>query len=117
MSEYKKIKNGHRLSTTTADLSHLMNKFRKLHKIKDEATVHLVDDQLQKIETDTCGIFQLYFYVNFFTPVDGSMIIIDKTLSKLTLEKLMNEIFSLDRDKNENLTEQCVEEHEISKGE
>ena len=113
MSEYEKGKNDHRLSKTTAGLLHLIKEFRKLDKIKDEATVHLVDDQLQKIETGTCGMVQLYFYVNLFTPVDGSTIINDKRLSKLTL----NEIFSLDKDKNESLIEQFAEEHEISKGE
>ena len=117
MSEYEKIKNAHRLNTTTADLLHLMNKFGKLHKIKDKVIVHLVDDQLQKTETDTCGIFQLYFYVNLFTPVDSSAIIKDKTLSKSMLEKLLNKIFSLDREKNESLIKKFVEEHKISKGE
>ena len=64
MNEYEKIKNGHRLRPTTQDLLHLMYQFGKLHKVKDTIKVHLVDDQLQKIETDTCGIFQIYFYFN-----------------------------------------------------
>ena len=38
-----------------------MNKFRKKHNLQNEVTVHFVDDQLQKIETDTFGIFQHYF--------------------------------------------------------
>ena len=92
MGEYKKIRNGNRLSTTTIDLLHLMYQYGKLHNIKDEVTVHLVDYQLQKIDTDMCGIFQLYFYVNLFIPMDGSSIIQDKPLSKSTIEKLMNEI-------------------------
>ena len=64
MNECKKLKNGHRLRLTTQDLLHLMYQFGKLHKVKDTIKVHLVDDQLQKIETDTCGIFQIYFYFN-----------------------------------------------------
>ena len=60
MREYEKIRNSHRLMTTQ-DLLYLMYEFGKLHKINDAATVHLVDDHLQKIEMDTCGIFQLYF--------------------------------------------------------
>ena len=98
MKEYEKIRHANRLSTTAIDLLHLI---RELHGIKDEVTIHLVDDQLQKLETDTCGIFQLYVYVNLFTPIEGSSIIYDKTLSKFTLEKLLNEIFSLYRDSNE----------------
>ena len=76
----------------------------------------MVDDQLQKIETDTCGIFQLYFYVNLFTPLENSSIVNDKNLSKSTLEKLLNEIFYLDRDKDESLVEQFAEEKEIARG-
>ena len=94
-----------------------MHEYGKMHKIRDEVTVHLVDDQLQKLDTDTCEIFQLYFYVNLFTQVDGSSIIQDKTLSKSTLKKLLNEIFSLDRDNNEKLVDQFAEEYEIRKRE
>ena len=116
MREYEKIRNSHRLTTTTQDLLHLMYEFGKLHKINDVVTVHLVDDQLQKIEMDTCGIFQLYFYVHLFTPLENSSIVNDKKLSKSTLEKLLNEIFYLDRDKNESLGEQFAEEKDILKG-
>ena len=45
---------------------HLINKFGKLHDLKEEVRVHFVDDQLQKTETDTCGVFQLYFFINLF---------------------------------------------------
>ena len=51
MNEYEKIKNANRLSTTTQDLLHLMNKFRKIHNLKNEVMVHFVDDQLQQKQT------------------------------------------------------------------
>ena len=86
MIEYEKIRNGHRLTPTAQDLLHLMNEFGKLHKTK----VHLVHNQLQKIETDTCGMFQLYFYFNLFMPLENSLIINDEKLSKSTIEKLLN---------------------------
>ena len=57
MKEYEKIRDANRLSTTAIDLIYLIREFGKLHGIKDEVTIHLVDDQLQKLETDTCGIF------------------------------------------------------------
>ena len=82
MNKYEKIKNANRLSTATQDLLHLMNEFGKKHNLKNEVMVHFVHDQLQKTETDTCGIFQLYFYVNLFNPVENSQIISDKTLTK-----------------------------------
>ena len=66
--EYEKIRKDHRLATTTQDLLHLMYKFEKLHKIDDIVIVHLVNNQLIKFKTDTCGIFLLYFYINLFTP-------------------------------------------------
>ena len=91
MREYEKIRNGHRLTTTTQDLLHMIYKFGKLHKINNVVTVHLVDNQLQKIEADTCGIFQLYFYVNLFTLLENSSIVNNKKLSKSTLEKFLNE--------------------------
>ena len=94
----------------------MMYEFGKLHKINDVVTVHLVNNQLQKIEMDTCGIFQLYFYVNLFTPLENSSIVNDKKLSISTLEKLLNEIFYLDSNKNENLVEQFAEEKDIARG-
>ena len=78
--------------------------------------MHLIDDKLQKIGTDTCGIFQLSFYVNLFTPLENSSIVNDKKLLKSTLEKLLNEIFYLERDKNESLVEQFTEKKEIARG-
>ena len=86
MNENEKIKNANRLSTTTQDLLHLMNKFGKNHNLKNEVMVHFVDDQLQKTETGTCGIFQLYFYVSLLNPVENSQIISDKTLTKKPLK-------------------------------
>ena len=51
MNEYEKIKNANRLSTTTQDLLHLMNEFRKKHNLKNEVMVHFVDNQLQQKQT------------------------------------------------------------------
>ena len=106
MREYEKIRKGHRLTITTQDLLHLMYEFEKLHKTNDVVTGHLADDQLQKIEMDTCGIFQLYIYVNLFTLLKNISMENDKKLSKSTLEKLLNETFYFGRDKNESLVEQ-----------
>ena len=96
MEEYKKIKTVNRLSETTQDILHLINEFGKLHNLKEEVRVHFADDQLQKTETVTCRVFQLYFFVNLFNPYENSAIIEDKILThkKKTIEKLLNEIFS-----------------------
>ena len=59
--EYKKLKNFDKLSKATVDLLHLVNKHGKKHRLRNEVIVHLVDDQLQMIEKDTCGMYQIYF--------------------------------------------------------
>ena len=113
MSEYEKIKDTKQLKTTTQDLLHLMYEFGKLHNIQNEITVFSLDDQLQKIETDTCGIFQIYFYYNLFNPFSDSSIIKDKVLTKHTIEKLLNEIFSLNQEQNEKVIEQFAQQNNI----
>ena len=113
MQEYEKIKNKNRLSETTIDLLDLMYKFGKKHNLRNEVIVHLVDDQLQMIERDTCGMYQIYFYVNLFNPLENSSIIIEKILNKPTIEKLLNEILSTDRQENENRRKQFAEENYI----
>ena len=113
MREYEKIKNEHRLRPTTQDLLHLIYEYGRLHNIKDLVTVYSVDDQLQKLETDTCGIFQLYFYFNLFVPYENSSVLGDSKLTKRKVEKLLNEIFSLDRNQNEEEMERFAKEKNI----
>ena len=113
MQEYEKIKNKNRLGETTIDLLDLMYKFGKKHNLRNEVIVHLVDDQLQMIKRDTCGMYQIYFYVNLFNPLENSSIIIEKILNKRTIEKLLNEILSTDRQENENRRKQFAEENYI----
>ena len=102
MEEDEKLKNVNRLSETTQDILLLINEFGKKHDWKEEVRVHFVDDQLQKTETNTCGVFQLYFFVNLFNPDENSVTIEDKILTKKkkTIEKLLNEIFSTDKEEN-----------------
>ena len=115
MKEYEKIKTGHQLRETTQDLLHLMYEYGKLHKINDNVTIHAVDDQLQEIYSDTCGMFQLYFYYNLFVPYENSSIVEDKKLTKKTVEKILNEIFSLDRETNEKIVENFAKEKDIKR--
>ena len=78
MEEYEKIKNVNRLSETMQDILHLINEFGKKDNLKEEVRIHFVDDQLQKIETNTCGVFQIYFFVNLFNPDENSAIMENK---------------------------------------
>ena len=101
------------LSSTAVDLFHLINESGKLHKLTEEVTIYLIDDQIQKTETDICGIFQLHFYKNLFQPSHESKIINDRKLTENTISKLLNEIFSLDRSVNKEKMETFAEEKDI----
>ena len=63
-------------------------------------TVVMVNDELQELYTETCGVFQLYFYKNLFDPYKNNKILLDKHLTKKAVKTLLNKIFS--KDKNEN---------------
>ena len=102
MQGYEKIKNMNRLNETTIDLLHLMTKYRIKHKLENEVIVHIVDDQPQMIERDTYEMYQIYFYENFFNPLESSDVISEKILNKRTIKKLLNEILSTDRQENGN---------------
>ena len=51
-------------------------------------------------------MYQIYFYVNLFNPLENSSIISKKILNKRTIKKLLNEILSTDRQENEDRIEQ-----------
>ena len=61
----------------------------------------MVEDRVQDLDSSTCGIFHLYFYDNLFNPDENSKIQGNTKLSKKTVETLLNELFTLD-DQNEN---------------
>ena len=47
--------------------------FRKLYKVKEEVNInYLIDDQLQETESNTGGLFQMYFYKKIFLPLSNS---------------------------------------------
>ena len=75
IKSYKKIKEKSldNLTNTAKDFFHLLSEFGKLKKQKKEMKIILLDDQLQELTTDTCGIFQLYIYKNLFDLVRDRM--------------------------------------------
>ena len=75
----------------------------------------MVDDQLQNIKSDSCGLFQLYFYINLFLPKEGSQIVSNRTLTLRTIKNLLNEIFSRDLSQNEIVVENFASEHNIKR--
>ena len=101
---YKKIKekDQDKLTSTAKDFLHLLSEFDKLKKQEDEMKIIMLDEQIQELPTDTCRIFQLYFYQNLFDPDSESKMINDEFLTKKTVTKLKNEIFSTNKEINEN---------------
>ena len=82
------------------------------HRLRNEIIIHLVDDQLQMIEKDMCGMYQIYFYVNLFNPLESSSILNKKSLNRRTIEKLLNEILSTDK-QNESRIEAFTQENNL----
>ena len=66
LNAFKNI-NKRQLTATSQDFLHMLNEFAKVHK-RQVVNVFMVEDCLQDLESDTCGIFQLYFYTNLFLP-------------------------------------------------
>ena len=64
--------------------------------------------QGQDLDSVTCGIFQLYFYDNFFNPDEDSKIQDKAKLKEKTIETLLNELFALD---NQEQNEQTIRQY------
>ena len=102
------------LTKTAQDFFHTLNEFAKVHKRKI-VNVYMVDDCLQDLSSDTCGIFQLYFYTNLFLPRENSKIINNTKLTMKTIATLLNELFVLDINKNERRVEAFAQELDIKR--
>ena len=70
---------------------------------------------LQMIEKDTCGIYQLYFYVNLFHLLENSSTIDEKALNKSIITKLLNKILLIGKQDTENKVETFAEESDIER--
>ena len=110
---YKKIDRS-QLTITAQDFFHTLNEFSKVHKSK-EINVYIVDDCLQDLESDTSGIFQLYFYTNLFLPNYKSKILNSKKLTMKTITTLLNELFIHDISENERRVENFAEQLNIKR--
>ena len=69
--------------------------FGKYKGVKNTVKVVTVDDNVQSHDTDYCGPFQMYFYLNLFEPLETSAVA-KSSSKKLTVDligKLLNETF------------------------
>ena len=85
------------------------------NNLRSKVLIHLVNDQLQIIEKDTCEIYQIYFYVNLFNSLENSSMLREKTVNRKTIEKLLNEILLMDKEENEDIIEIFAQENNIKR--
>ena len=77
-------------------------------KLRNFVNIWMVEDSLQDLDSSTCGIFQLYFYDNLFSPQENSEIQNNTRLTKKAVETLLNESFAKDRPSQQySLMEHC----------
>ena len=72
-----------------------------------------MDDNLQSFSTDYCGVFQLYFYLNLFEPLNTS-IVAKKSTKKLDIKligELLNELFNTKTHRNERMLDAFILQH------
>ena len=55
----------------------------------------MAEDRSQDLNSSTCGIFQLYFYNNLFSPNKDSKILDNTKLTKKTVETLLKNFLLL----------------------
>ena len=103
-----------KMTKTGQDFFYTLYEFARVHKRK-VVNVCMVDDCLQDLNSDTCGIFQLYFYTNLFLPQPNSKIINNRHLTMKTIATLLNEIFVLDINENERRVEEFAREMDIKR--
>ena len=89
------------LSDTARNFFYFIQAFGLKLKLRSFLNIWMVEDRIQDLDSATCGIFQIYFYDNLFNPDKNSKIQSETKLKKSTVEKLLNELFSLNDKDNE----------------
>ena len=70
---------------------------------------------MQSLDTDYCGPFQMYFYLNLFEPWETS-VVARCTSKKLTVDligELLNEIFVIETKHNERMLDSFILQNDI----
>ena len=84
-------------------------------KLRDFVNIWMVEGRAQDLDSVTCGIFQIYFYDNLLNPDQNSKIQNKKRLNRKTIEVLLNELFVLDeQQQNEATITEYANEHDIT---
>ena len=102
------------LSLSVTAIFYLLESFGENGNIKNFINVWLLEHPIQKIVALTCGHFQLYFYENLFFPDKNNYLHSYKTLSNLAIETLLNKLFTLDQDKNEQIRKSKTNKNDMT---
>ena len=117
LKNYKKLtqKELNRLSTTARHSFKFMYNFSKYRKIRNTVKVITVDDNLQSFRTNCCGPFQMYFYLNLFEPVKGSLVAetSSKNLDVKLIDAFLNEMFKTRTRQNGRILDAFILQHDI----
>ena len=75
----------------------------------------MVEDRIQELGSVTCSIFQIYFYNKLFNPNQNSKIQNKTKLNKKTMETLLNKLFVLnDQEQNETTINDYSNDRDIT---
>ena len=84
------------LNDTARDFFYFAQSFGNKVRLTDFVNLWVVEDRIQDLDSVTSVISQLYFYDNLFNPNGNSKIQNKAKLNKKTIEILLNELFTLD---------------------
>ena len=86
----------------------------KLRNARGSAEVNMLEDPIQNIESIYCAILQLHFFEKLLVPRENSKIIAYKNLTRNTIQILLNELFCLNQNENQNVLKDYVKENNIN---
>ena len=107
LDKYKKLKDRviNKLSDTDTakHFFQFLYEFGKQKGVKNTIKVVTVDDNIQSLDTDYCGPFQMHFYLTLFEPLETSVVAryTSKNLNVDLIGELPNEINVIETKHNE----------------
>ena len=117
MDKYSTLKQKglRKLSLTAKHFFKLLHAFGNQKKLEKTVKLVIVDDNIQTLDTDYCGPFQMYFYLNLF---ENSVVVNSKKLNIELISKLLNELFRYNNTRdNERILDNFILHHNIDFGE
>ena len=103
------------LSGTAFFFFRFLDEFGKYKGIENTVHMYIADYRLQSFNTNNCGPFQLYFFLNLFEPLKTSVAarVKPKKLDRKLFSELLNELLSLNSKHNEKMLDDFILEHYI----